>query len=124
MSLFEAEQEATQDAVTTDILIYESNLAAHLNHYDDYTLINLLASGKKFLRLKDGIGHRVIEKEDIIIQIANNAEFNIDRINATLAGEESVDALRMIKGEIYRLISAALDEIKEDYADLLNGVEL
>lgn len=123
MNLFEAEQQATQDAVTTAILIDESNLAAHLNHYDDHALIKLLASGKKFLRLKDGIGYRHIESEDISIQIANDVEFTIELINKTLEGDSSIEEVRkMVNDEIYGRISAALDEIKEDYEDLLHGI--
>lgn len=123
MNLFEAEQQATQDAVTTAILIDESSLAAHLNHYDDHTLIKLLASGKKFLRLKDGIGYRHIEAEDISIQIANDVDFTIKLINETLHGDSGIEAVRkMVNDEIYSRISTALDEIKEDYEDLLNGI--
>lgn len=120
MNLFEAEQQATQDAVTTAILIDESNLAAHLNYYDDHALINLLASGSKFLSLKDGIGYRHIEAEDVSIQIANDVAFTIKLINETLNSDSSIEAVRkMVNDEIYSRISAALDQIKEDYEDLL-----
>lgn len=116
MNLFEAEQDATQDAVTTAILIDESNLAAHLNHYDDHDLISLLASGKKFLRLKDGIGYRHIEAEDISIQIANDVEFTIKLINETLNSDSSIEAVRkMVNDEIYGRISVELNQIKADY---------
>lgn len=122
MNTFDAEYQAAQDKVIEAILIDESNLASHLNHYDEHQLINLLASGKKFLRLKDGTGYRHIESEDISIQVADDAEFTIKLINKTLDGEVSKSELsKMVNDEIYRRISAALDEIKEDYEDLLNG---
>ncbi len=124
MNLLQAEQEATQDAVTTAILIDESNLAAHLNHYDEHTLINLLAYGKKFLRLKDGIGHRVIEQSELHAEIAEDSDFTIKLINETLDGDTSIESVRkLIDDEIYSRMSAALDEIKEYYADLLQGIE-
>ena len=122
MKKFDAEYQAAQDKVIEAILIDESNLAAHLNHYDDHKLINLLASGKKFLRLKDGIGYRHIEAEDISIQIAGDTEFTIKLINIHVIGDTSIEDVRkMVNDEIYSRISAALDEIKEDYGDLLNG---
>lgn len=122
MNKFDAEYQASQDKIVDAILIDESNLAAHLNHYDDHKLINLLASGKKFLRLKDGIGYRHIESKDISIQIADDTEFTIKLINKTIDGDTSMDEVRkMVNDEIYIRISAALDEIKEDYEDLLNG---
>lgn len=124
MNSFEAEQEATQDAVATATLIDESNLAAHLNHHDDHTLINLLACGKKFLRLKDGIGYRVIEQSELHAEIAEDSDFTIKLINETVDGDTSIEAVRkLIDDEIYSRISAALDEIKEDYEDLLNGIK-
>ncbi len=108
--------------ITSAILIDESNLAAHINHYDDHKLINLLASGKKFLRLVDGIGYRHIEAEDISIQIADDTEFTIKLIQKTLTGDTSIEDVRkMVSDEIYKRISAALDEIKEDWSDLLCG---
>ena len=122
MNTFDAEYQEAQDKVIEAILIDESNLAAHLNHYDDHKLTNLLASGKKFLRLKDGIGYRHIEAEDISIQIAADTEFAIKLINKTIDGDTSMDEVRkMVSNEIYVRISASLDEIKEDYEDLLNG---
>ena len=122
MNKFEAEYQAAQDKVIEAILIDESNLASHLDYYDEHQLINLLASGKKFLRLKDGAGYRHIESEDISIQIAGDTEFTIKLINASTNGDTSIEDVRkMVDDEIYRRISAALDEIKEDYEDLLNG---
>lgn len=122
MNTFDAEYQAAQDKAIEAILIDESNLAAHLNHYDEHQLINLLASGKKFLRLKDGTGYRHIESEDISIQVAADTDFTIKLINKTLDCEVSKDDLsKMVNDEIYRRISAALDEIKEDYEDLLYG---
>lgn len=122
MNKFDAEYQAAQDKVVEAILIDESNLAAHLNHYDEHELINLLASGKKFLRLKDGTGYRHVEAEDISIQIAGDAEFTIKLINASANGDTSIEDVRkMVDDEVYRLISDALDQIKEDYEELLNG---
>lgn len=122
MNTFDAEYQAAQDKVAEATLIYESNLAAHLNHYDEHQLINLLASGKKFLRLKDGTGYRHIEAEDISIQIAGDTEFTVKLINMHVNGDTSIEDVRkMVNDEIYRRISAELDEIKEDYEDLLNG---
>lgn len=124
MNKFQAECESAQGAVTTAVLIDESNLAVHLNHYDDNTLINLLAYGKKFLRLKDGIGYRVIEQSELHAEIAEDSDFTIKLINETLDGDKSIEAVRkIIDDEIYSRTSAALDEIKEDYADLLQGIE-
>ncbi len=120
MNTFDAEYQEAQDKVIETILIDESNLAAHLNHYDDHKLTNLLASGKKFLRLKDGIGYRHIEAEDISIQIADDTEFTIKLIQKTLTGDTSIEDVRkIVSDEIYNRISAALDEIKEDYEDLI-----
>lgn len=122
MNTFDAEYQSAQDKVVETILIDESNLAAHLNHYDEHQLINLLASGKKFLRLKDGVGYRHIEAEDISIQIAADNDFTIKLIQKTLNGDTGIEDVRkMVNDEIYRRISTALDEIKEDWSDLLNG---
>ena len=122
MNQFDAEYEAAQEAITEAILINESNLAGHFNHYEDHQLINLLANGKKFLRLKDGIGYRCIEAEEISIQIAEDADFTIRLINLSVDGDASIEAVRgLVKTEIYRIISAELDQIKKDYEGLLNG---
>lgn len=122
MNTFDAEYQAAQDKVIEAILIDESNLAAHLNHYDEHQLINLLASGKKFLRLVDGIGYRHIEAEDISIQIAADNEFTIKLIQKTLNGDTSIEDVRkMVSDEIYGRISAVLDTIKGDYEELIYG---
>ena len=122
MNKFDAEYEAAQEAITEAILINEQNLAGHFNHYDEHKLINLIAEGKKFIRLKDGTGYRCIEAEEISIQIAADNEFTIRLINLSIDGGASIGAVRgLVKSEIYKRISAELDEIKEDYEELLNG---
>ena len=63
MNHFDAEYEAAKEAITEDILINEKNLAGHFNHQSEAELIKLLSTGKKFLRLNDGVGHRCIEIE-------------------------------------------------------------
>lgn len=123
MNQFYAEYESAQETITEATLINESNLAGHFNHYDDHQLINLLASGKKFLRLKDGIGYRCIEAEEISIQVAADTDFTIKLINLSIDGDTSIESVRkLVNDEIYRIISAELEQIKEDYEDLLNGI--
>lgn len=125
MNTFEAEYEAAQDAIKSATLINEQNLAGHFNEYSDHDLIKLLASGKKFLRLKDGFGYRVIEQSELHAEIAEDSDFTIKLINETLDGDTSIETVRkLIDDEIYKRISASLDEIKSDYEDLLHGVEL
>ena len=122
MNHFDAEYEAAQEAVTEAILINEQNLAGHFNHYSEAELIKLLSTGKKFLRLKEGLGHRCIEIEDLSSEIAQDNEFTLILIRETLEDNASIESVReMLNAEIERRIAYALQQIKEDWSDFLNG---
>ncbi len=122
MNSFEAEQEARQDAVAASILIDESNLAAHFNEYENCQLAKLIIEGKKFIRLKDGISDRVVAIEDAHIQIADDNEFTIKLINASINGDSSIELVRsMIDAEVTRIIELQVCKIESDYQDLLMG---
>lgn len=125
MNAFDAEYEAAQDAIKSAVLINEQNLAGHFNEYSDHDLIKLLAAGKKFLRLKDGVGYRVIEQEELHAEIAADSDFTIKLINEALDGCSKIETVRkLIDDAIYKRVSASLDEIKSDYEDLLSGGKL
>lgn len=120
MNQLEAEYESAHEAITEAILINEENLAGHFNHYDEHKLINLIANGKKFLRLKEGLGHRCIEIDDLSCEIAQDNEFTLKLIHLTLDNNGSIESVRkFLNDEIERRIAYALQQIKEDWSELL-----
>ena len=122
MNKFDAEYEAAQEAITEAILINEQNLAGHFNHYSEAQLISFLSTGKKFLRLKEGCGHRCIEIDNLSCEIAQDNEFTLKLIHETLDDDASIESVRKIlNDEIERRIAYALQQIKDDWSDLLYG---
>lgn len=122
MNKFDAEYEAAQEAITEAVLINKQNLAGHLNHYSEAELIKLLSTGKKLLRLKEGLGHRCIEIDDLSCEIAQDNEFTLKLIHLTLDDRGSIESVRkFLNAEIERRIAYALQQIKEDWSELLCG---
>ena len=122
MNHFDAEYEAAHEAITEAILINEQNLAGHFNHYSEAELIKLLSTGKKFLRLNEGVGHRCIEIEYLSCEIAQDNEFTLILIRETIEDNANNESVReIINAEIERRIAYALQQIKEDWSELLCG---
>lgn len=119
--LKEAEQDQLIDEMVLKPLIDESNLATAFNHYSDDELINLIISGKKFIRLDDGDGaHRLVEIDQIHADIASDFDFT-KRTNTLLIAKEFERAFELVDKRIRAIIKCEIAQIKLDWFDLLTG---
>lgn len=115
----QAEQDLAIDELTQTCLINESNLALAFNHYSDDELVKLIIEGKKFIRLADGDGYRVVEIYEVKCQIAEDLEFTKRLIELTTEGFTKVGDL--VNERIKAIIKADIAQIKVDWSDLLTG---
>ena len=118
--LKQAEHEQAIDGLVTTHLIDESNLATAFNHYSDDELVNLIITGKKFIRLNDGdSGYRSVEIEQIHIDIANDFEFTMRLIELAVNDKDKVSEL--VDKRVRAIIKCEMAQIKLDWFDLLTG---
>lgn len=118
--LKQAEQDQLIDEMVLKPLIDESNLATAFNHYSDDELINLIIAGKKFIRLDDNDGaHRLVEIEQIHIDIASDFDFTKRLIE--LAVKDSQKVSELVNKRVRAIIKCEIAQIKLDWFDLLTG---
>jgi len=118
--LKQAEQDLATDDMVLKPLIDESNLAAAFNHYSDDELVKLIIEGKKFIRLVDGdAGDRLVEIEQIHIDIASDFDFTMRLIELAVNDKEKVTEL--VDKRVRAIIKSEIAQIKVDWFDLLTG---
>ena len=115
----QATYEQAIDDLVQSVVITESNLALAFNHYTDNGLARHIECGKKFIRLKDGDGYRVVEIKEIKHSIAEDDDFTIKLIELSINEPEKTKQL--VKERITAIIKAEIAQIKVDYQDLLTG---
>lgn len=117
--LRQAEYEQAIDDLVKSVVITEANLALAFNYYTDNGLVRHIECGKKFIRLKDGLCHRIVEIESIKASIAEDDDFTFKLIELSL--NEPDKTKQLVKERITAIIKAEIAQIKVDYQDLLTG---
>lgn len=117
--LRQATYEQAIDDLVQSVVITDDNLALAFNHYTDAELVQQIECGKKFIRLKDGDGYRVVDIEEIKSSIAEDDDFTFKLIELSL--NEPDKTKKLVKERITAIIKAEIAQIKVDYQDLLTG---
>ena len=117
--LRQATYEQAIDDLVQSVVITEANIALAFNYYTDNGLVRHIECGKKFIRLKDGDGYRVVDIEEIKASIAEDDDFTFKLIELSLNNPEKTKQL--VNSRVSAIIKAEIAQIKVDYQDLLTG---